>query len=298
MSKLGPHVINPTQEALHWARFAPVVKALNDTTALRVYEEATVRVFRRYFPDQDINRHGVDVARDVLQALGDAPATHVELFNETAQRLGQGLERYVEFTREAVDYLAVTRHDLTVVAFCFSTGNPEREDWEYLRAHDYGGARYIGIHEYWGKGGFTQWNALRHRQVHEWTQGDHPPFLITECGRDKAEGGQGGWKADGLTEDAYLAELLHYESELLKDPYVIAATPFTDGPTPDWNNFDVDPLAARLAALATPLPEVPVFDFSATLDHLWIIADTLEANGHPWLGQGIKALVTLAKGEA
>jgi hypothetical protein len=41
----------------------------------------------------------------------------------------------------------------------------------------------------------------------------------------------------------------------------------------------------------------PVFDFAKTLDQLWAIADTLATNGHPWLSQGIKSLVTLAKGE-
>jgi lysozyme len=257
VSKLGPHVIRPTGDALDWARHAGVVKALDDASALRAATNATVRVFRRYFRDQDIGRHGGDVLREVLAALGDAPATHVELFNETAQRLGQGLERYVEFTREAVRFLNVTRPDLTLVAFCFSTGNPDRDDWEYLRAHEYGEAEVIGLHAYWGAGGFTPWHALRHRTAHAWTDADHPPFLLTEVGRDRVERGKGGWRADGLTEDAYLAELLAYEAELLRDPYVIAATPFTAGPTPDWHAFDTDPLSGRLVALAGPLPTPP-----------------------------------------
>jgi GH25 family lysozyme M1 (1,4-beta-N-acetylmuramidase) len=179
------------------------------------------------------------------------------LFNETAMRLGQGLERHVEMTREAIDYVRSWRPDLTVVAFSFSTGQPEQADWDYLWAHDYGGAHVIGLHEYWGAQGFTSWNALRHRTVHFWANWDHPPFLITECGRDRVEGGKGGWRADGLSEDAYLAELLAYEQELLKDPYMLAATPFTGGPTPDWQNFTTDPISGRLAAVATPLPPPP-----------------------------------------
>jgi GH25 family lysozyme M1 (1,4-beta-N-acetylmuramidase) len=257
VSKLGPHVIRPTPEALDWARVAPVAKALNDTTAIRQSQRASVRVYRLYFAQQDVNRNGADVAAEVLAALGDAPATHVELFNETAQRVGEGLERHVALTREAIDYLARVRPDLTLVAYSFSTGQPEESDWRYLRAHGYGGARVIGIHQYWGNQGFTPWHALRHRTVHAWTAGDHPPFLITECGRDRVEGGKGGWKADGLTEDAYLAELLAYEQELLRDPDVIAATPFTGGPTPDWSAFDVDPISGRLAAVTGPLPTPP-----------------------------------------
>lgn len=183
-SKLGPHAIRPTPEAVDWARVAPVVKAIDDTTALRQATRATIRLFRHYFPLQDIERPGADVAAEVLRGLGDAPATHVELFNETAQRLGQGLERHVEMTREAIAYVAQHRPDLTVVAFCFSTGNPEREDWEYLRARRYGNARVIGLHQYFSKNGFTLYNGLRHRLVHEWTEGDHPPFIVNECGID------------------------------------------------------------------------------------------------------------------
>lgn len=251
---LGPHVIRPTPEALDWARVAPVVKALDDTSALWQSQRASVRVYRRYFAQQDVGRHGADVAAEVLASLGTAPATHVELFNETAQRLGQGLERYVDFTHEAVEYLARVRPDLTLVAYCFSTGNPEKADWEYLRLREYGGAKVIGLHEYWGNQGFTLWNACRHRMAHAWTNGEHPPFLITEAGRDRVEGGQGGWKADGLSEDAYVAELEAYQAEVLRDRYVIAVTPFTGGPTPDWQSFTTDPIAGRLAAATGPLP--------------------------------------------
>ena len=257
MSKIGPHVIKPTGDALDWARVAPVVKALDDTTALKQSPRATVRIFRRYFPDQNVGLPGGAIVEAVLRALGDAPATHVEAFNECFQRLGQGLERHVDFTAEAVVRLRQLRPDLTLVGYCFSTGQPEQTDWDYLRQHEYGGATCIGIHEYWGGQGFTPWHALRHRTAHEWTQGDHPLFLITECGRDRVEGGKGGWKADGLTREAYYAELQAYEQELLKDPYVIAATPFTGGPTPDWENFTTDPLSGWLAAAATPLPPTP-----------------------------------------
>ena len=255
--KVGPHVIKPTSDALDWARHANVVKALDDTTALRQAPQARYRIFRKYFPAQDINRPGNEVVDAVLAALGDAPATHVEIFNETAQRLGQGLEDYVSFTDEAVRHLADRRPDLTLVAFCFSTGNPEQADWDYLRQHEYGGATCIGLHEYWGNQGFTGWNALRYRKVHEWTQGDHPPFLITECGRDRVEGGQGGYIADGVDEDRYIAEIDAFDMELQKDAYVLGATCFTGGPTPDWQNFTTDPLSGRLVALTRPLPEDP-----------------------------------------
>jgi len=255
--KLGPHCIRATGDAIDWARHAGITKALDDTTALRQGSQASVRIFRKYFATQDINRGGAPVTAEVLLALGDAPATHVELFNETAQRLGGGLERYVAFTREAVDFLHAVRPDLTLVAYCFSTGNPDRDDWEYLHAHGFGGANVIGLHSYWGNGGFTPWHGLRHRTVHAWLAGEHPPFILSEVGRDRVEGGKGGYVADGVSEDAYLAELVAFDAELMRDPYVIGATVFTAGPTPDWNAFTTDPLSGRLVALAGPLPTLP-----------------------------------------
>lgn len=257
VAKLGPHGIKASPDTLVWARVAPVVKALDDAEPIRQAAKATIRIYRRYFPNQDVHRNGGSVVQEVLQALGTAPATHIELYNECFQRLGQGLQEYVAFTWEATTYLERVRPDLALVGFCFSTGNPEQTDWEYLRENRYGGAKVIGLHEYWGAQGFSTWNALRYRRVHEWTQGDHPPFLVTECGRDRVEGGHGGWKADGLTEDAYLAELRAYEAELMRDPYVLAATPFTCGPTPDWASFDMDPFADDLAATTGPLPTPP-----------------------------------------
>lgn len=257
VSLLGPHVIRPTGDALDWSRVAPVVKALDDTTALRQASRATVRIFRRYFPVQDVGRPGGAVVAEVLAALGDAPATHVELFNEVTGQVGAGLARYVDFTREAVAELRRVRPDLTLVAFSFSTGTPGQDAWVALREQGYGGASCIGLHQYWGNQGFTVYHALRHRLLHAWAGGDHPPFLVTECGRDRVEGGRGGWRADGIGPEQYHRELLAYEQELLKDPDVLAATPFTAGSTPDWSNFDTDPLSGWLVAEAGPLPTPP-----------------------------------------
>lgn len=259
ISKLGPHTIRASESALVWARAAGIVKALDDTAALRQATRARVRVFRRYFPQQDFDRNGAAVVDEVLAALGDAPATHVELFNEAAQRLGQGLERHVEMTREAVARLKERRPDLTLAAFSFSTGNPEPEDWVYLKAHGYGGASCISMHEYWAAQGFSTWNALRYRRVHEWTGGQHPPFVVTECGRDRVEGGPPGWKLAGITDEQYLAELRAYDAEIAKDAYVIGAVVFTAGPTPDWEAFSTDGIEGALVAETGPLPTPPVY---------------------------------------
>src|SRR5438876_996786 len=97
VTKIGPHVIFGTECARAWACRAPTVKALDDRGTLVAAAAAGVpiRIFRHYFPTQDISRTGAEVAEEVLQALGGAPATHVELFNETAQRLDEGLRDHV-----------------------------------------------------------------------------------------------------------------------------------------------------------------------------------------------------------
>lgn len=246
MGKLGPHCLVVSPSALEWASHASVVKAVDNPAPLYAARAGSIRIFRRYFAEQDISRHGADVAQDVLAALGDAPATHVELYNETAQSLGNGLERNVQMTQEAVAYLAVVRSDLKVVGFCFSTGSPERADWEYLRAHQFGNAHVVGMHCYWASAGFTQWNALRWRQF--WREGD-PLVIVGECGRDRVRDGpngeyigEPGWKAQNVNAEAYVGELRAYAAELERDPRVLGAVVFTAGPTDDWEAFDTDGL--------------------------------------------------------
>jgi len=256
-TKLGPHIIKPSDSALRWAKRAPIVKCLDDTKGLWEAPGGSIRIFRKFFPNQDIAVHGSVVVQQVLGALGNAPATHIELYNECAQRLGQGLERHVEMTREAVQYLREVRPDLTIVGFSFSTGNPEPEDWWYLQKHGFGEVSLISLHQYWGNEGFSVWNACRHRMVHGWLDGDHPPMIITECGRDRVEGGKGGWKLDGIPEEQYLAELRAYDQQIKDDLYILGATPFTSGPTPDWGNFSMDEISARMEGGEPPVAWTP-----------------------------------------
>lgn len=61
-----------------------------------------------------------------------------------------------------------------------------------------------------------------------------------------AEGGVKGWKLSGLTDAQYISLLLAYDAEIRKDPYVLGATVFTAGPTPDWNQFATDSISARI----------------------------------------------------
>lgn len=245
--KIGPHVIFGTDRALAWVSGAPIVKAIDDRGVIvkAAAGGTPIRIFRHYFPTQDLSRDGADVAREVLQALGDAPATHIELFNETAQRLSEGLKEHVRLTSQAQVFLASQRPDLTLVGFSFSTGQPQDDDWLYLKEAGFGGAPVIGIHEYWGPG--LDGNETRHKQVHTLLDGTHPPFLITECGRDIAGDVRLGWKTQGLTPLRYAGELARFAADIEPLNYVLGATMYTAGANYDatpreWDSFDCDPL--------------------------------------------------------
>jgi len=61
-----------------------------------------------------------------------------------------------------------------------------------------------------------------------------------------AEGGTRGWKLSNITGAEYVRLLKAYDAELQKDSYILGATPFTSGPTPDWENFNMDGLEQYL----------------------------------------------------
>lgn len=179
---IGPHVINQTGPALEWARRAKIVKALGSTDALRIAPDDAIRIFRRWFPTQPLdNWSAVDA---ILESLGGYRHNllYVELYNEEHQRLGQGLEAYTEWTREAARRLHAV--GLKVAGFSFSTGQPEQADWLFIQQRGFAGVDAIAIHEYFSKHGFTMFNALRHRLIHQWLGEQHPPFIITETGID------------------------------------------------------------------------------------------------------------------
>lgn len=248
---IGPHIIRPTEPALAWARVAQIVKALDDPSPLTVARPDALRVFRAYFPDQDLSRLSPEAAVGViLQRLGGYrhPLLYVELLNECYQRLSEGLADYTAWTQRAAALLHA--QGLRVAGFSFSTGNPEVEDWAYLRSQGFAGVDAVALHCYWGAQGFTPWHALRYRRL--WQPGD-PPLIISECGRDAVEGGKGGWLRDGIGPEQYVGELLAYARELQKDACVLGATVFTAGPTPDWEAFDTDRITDRLLQVAWPV---------------------------------------------
>lgn len=71
-----------------------------------------------------------------------------------------------------------------------------------------------------------------------------------------AEGGTVGWKLSGITGEEYVRLLKAYDTELQRDDFVLGATVFTAGPTPDWANFDTDEISHLLIG---EVPHVPEF---------------------------------------
>jgi hypothetical protein len=73
-------------------------------------------------------------------------------------------------------------------------------------------------------------------------------------------------------------------------------------PTPPFDGVKLVAAAGRWYARLTgglPVPPTPTpsIDIAKERDALWAQAARLEQGGYPWLAQGIKALVTLSKGE-
>lgn len=243
--KLGVHLQGVSEPALAWARVAPIVKAIDSVRPFQAAQDGALRVFRHYFPTQSLDRNPNAAAAEIIQALHgyNHQALFVELFNECYQD-GAELDRYIEWTRQATIFLHGAGY--LVAGFSFSTGNPTEYPgaWERLRAARYAGVDALSLHQYWNgrTGTFTEWNALRHRLVHQWTEGDHPPILITECGADAVEGGPSGWKLCGITAQQYAAQLKAYDWAISQDDYVLGATVFGGAPGPDWVNFSTDEL--------------------------------------------------------
>ena len=235
MSAIGPHVILPTAPSLQWAAGAGIVKGVDDTAPFVKAPSNAIRIFRHYFASQGL-RNPNDIADAIINSLNNYrhPNLYVEIYNEAYQTAAE-LPDYCDFLTQVISTLHTA--GLKTAAFSFSTGNPEYPAWSYCRSRKFCNSDLVAMHEYWGNQGFTPYNALRHRTL--WMVGD-PKLVITECGRVDVEGGGNGWLASNVSPEQYVNELVSYYQAISQDGYVLGATPFTGGPTPDWQNFDTD----------------------------------------------------------
>mgnify|MGYP001615089946 FL=1 len=198
------------------------------------------------------------MARSIVDGLAGYrhPLLWVETLNELVK---EQTAEHILFQREVASRLATAGYKTCGPSW--ATGAYEKETWEAWRAAGWPGCSLIALHGYWAGAGPTIYNALRWRQF--WLPGD-PQVVVTEAGRDMVRDGangqyigRGGWKRDGITADAYADEILRYGAELDQDDYVLGATIFSCGPTPDWAAFDADPIVERMPASLPTSPRRP-----------------------------------------
>lgn len=221
-------------------------------------------------------RRFVDHQEELYTHKDNRRITHWEGPNEPAAHK-EALEWYAQFEIERMSLLW-QRYGLRSVIANFSTGTPELEDWPAFFPALEAALEYdavLGLHEYGGgymswmfganqldpteDEGDTGWTTGRYRKVyrkHLIPNGLVVPLVITECGidpgvhphppnapkahwRDLADYWLEKFGAENVYEE-YVRQLLWYEKELRRDPYVIGATLYTHGSTSEkWDGFDV-----------------------------------------------------------
>jgi hypothetical protein len=263
LEKIGPHAQQCTEPAQRWAAVAPIVKTVSDVGILDQAKAGAFTVYRHFWPYQD-SVTPEQAASDVLASLNGRKPSCVEYKNEWRQFGWENLASHIEETRRFTELMHLA--GLKVAGFGFSVGCPEPADWAMVKAAGFAGVDYLSIHEYWGRsnrdtgiaGYLDDWTALRHRRIHDWLGGQHPPFVITESGCDNVYSWGSGWKAQGIDEQTYTNEIMAWSKELAKDSYVIGATIFGSGPY-GWADFDTDGFSDRLLVPLyydqEPLPE-------------------------------------------
>ena len=142
--------------------------------------------------------------------------------------------------------------NLKAVSFMFGTGNPPYLSLWRILGSALEDTDYLGLHEYgMRRMNLDGWHLLRYRKaIRELGDAGHriPGILITETGIDyNGDPVNDGWRAQGITEAEYLAQLAAYDQELQQDPEILAATPFTWMDV-GWPSFTITPAMSHLLA--------------------------------------------------
>lgn len=241
MITLGPHNIGlATAHAREWAKHAAVVKQVDEIDLLQAAGADVIKVFRCYFPNQDLDASPYEVARSIIAKLRGYRShnLYVEVYNEIGKT---GRDLYIRLLLGVVPLLH--NAGLKVCGPCWSTGDFEWTDWQAFGNVNWCGLDALNLHGYWGQWGFTLDHALRYRRF--WNPSVDPALLIvSECGRDVVEDGGRGWKKDAGAE-VYMLELTQYSRELAKDGVV--GVVFQEGSSdPQWADFDTKDLDLSL----------------------------------------------------
>lgn len=188
-----------------------------------------------------------------------------EGYNEPVVIDVEQMKRLADLEAERVRLLA--EEGIRSVVGNFGTGHPALELWphffpalEAAREHE----GLLGLHEYSAPtmqfgthAGGEGWLTLRYRKAyrqHLIPAGLGVELLITECGidgmvRDRPGPEGRGWKdfvayweEQGMGADGpgnYIEQLAWYDSELMKDDYVVGAAIFTMTTTRQWQSYEI-----------------------------------------------------------
>ncbi len=204
--------------------------------------EVATWYYERLKPKWELNRGWIDVW---------------ETFNEFSAHWGWQSDFYLAM----MDLAEADGFKLS--HYACSTGNPPnaaaaREMLPCLKAGKQRG-HYLSLHEYGGVGtpiptlrGTQPYHALRYRALYETilipNQAD-PPLIISECAQS------GGYQFVGT--QAFIEDFAWYDSELMKDSYVVAAAAWTLGRTALWPNANIQEALPALADYIIAHPTLP-----------------------------------------
>ena len=303
-SKLGIHVYRfaSAPEIIDFIRRAKprIVKTVDlDETMLRICRDAsphTLIIGRLWCESQEYRTDPRNEARDfcqrrllpIAEQLGGLVDAW-EGYNEGGRQGPEDLAAYAVFEAERTWLLAEA--GFRSVVGNFAPGIPALENWEHflpaLQAAKVTGG-LLGLHE-WSAPALTSltawdpdhpdkeqgdegWLTLRYRKIYRRslpTDLRDLPVIITECGIDGhvvSDIGYGGWR-ELVTADEYLQQLVWYDSELQKDPYVLGACvgPYGGGGA-SWDSYDIKgEMAAKLADYLIEHPADPWAEGSTPL---------------------------------
>lgn len=302
LDKLGPHGQKSTEEYLRWAAVARIAKSL-DIGALAEAKKRNPTLFTIYrFPLEDAEKETVGPDQLADMVLAKIAETQFrpdvcEYKNEWRCYVRDDAARHLRETRQYVKRLHA--QGLAVGAGDWPFGCPEQSDVLYWQAEGWGGADYLLMHAYSNKvaGPHDMWHMLRHRLVHTWTNGNHPPIIKTEVGIDDLDQMGSGWKAQGMSAEEYLQFLIAYNAEIMQDDYVKGALVYTAAPWPDMAMYDSDgisdtlivPLYTGREAVIKPKP-LPTEEAMIKIGNIQVKDLRLTLPKHPTLTYQIRSI--------
>ncbi len=276
------------------ARVAAAVKGIGDVGALIKARAVNPRCFTVYRPgigqeEQDNWTPEQWFARCLAECASFKPDA-LEYKNEWRQYLSEDLARRVR--EEHV--FAKLCHDYGVlfIGGSLSVGSSEKEDILYYLQQGWGGMDLLGLHCYWQRNKPQDyWTAEWYLQIHEWTNGNHPPMALTEWGIDNVDNAGAGWIAQGISGEDYTRQL---DTNAARLPWYIKwAFIFGHCMTKVWEKFDTRTITSVLidGIHDDTVPVAPIIMPPAqpqggeTVDYQYKLAFAEYAKAHPEIGK-------------